>query len=287
MTTEVILTGTGVPHAVPGRAGPGVLVRHGDIALQFDTGRATVLRLVEAGCQMHDLDAVFITHVHSDHVVDLADVVMTRWIQSTIRPAPPLPILAVEGRVTRFVADMLTPYADDIALRVEHVQPAPPIVDARPFAFPTEPTVVWRSPDGAVIVEACGVHHEPVTEAVAYRITTPDGVAVISGDTRVCDEVRDLARGADVLVHEACRRTAMAASIAGTPFETIFDYHADTVALGAMAADAGVTHLVLTHLIPAPTTDEQASRFADDVRSGGYTGTLTVGRDLDRVVLGA
>lgn len=287
MTTEVVLTGTGVPHPSPGRAGPGVLVRRGDVALQFDAGRGTTLRLVEAGSPVHALSAVFITHVHSDHVVDLADVVMTRWIQGTMHPSSPLPIVAVEGRVTRFTDAMLTPYADDIALRVEHVQPAPPILDVRPFAFPLTPTEVWRSGDDAVVVEAVGVHHEPVTEAVAYRITTPDGVVVISGDTRVCDEVRDLARHADVLVHEACRTTAMSAAIAGTPFENIFDYHADTVALGAMAAAAGVRHLVLTHLIPQPTTDEQVERFAADVRSGGFTGALTVGRDLDRVVLGS
>lgn len=287
MTTEIILTGTGVPHPSPGRAGPGVLVRCGDVALQFDAGRGTTLRLVEAGCPVHALSAVFITHVHSDHVIDLADVVMTRWIQGTMHPSSPLPIVAVEGRVTRFTDAMLTPYADDIALRVEHVQPAPPILDVRPFAFPPTPNVVWRSGDGAVVVEAVGVHHEPVTEAVAYRITTPDGVVVISGDTRVCDEVRDLARDADVLVHEACRTTAMSAAIAGTPFENIFDYHADTVALGAMAAAAGVRHLVLTHLIPQPSTDEQVERFATDVRTGGFAGMLTVGRDLDRVVLGS
>lgn len=287
MSTEIILTGTGVPHPAPGRAGPGVLVRRGDVALQFDAGRATVLRLVEAGCALHELDAIFITHVHSDHVIDLADVVMTRWIQSTLHPAPPLPILAVEGRVTRFVSEMLTPYADDIGLRVEHAQSTPPVLDLRAFALPASPTEIWCSVDGAVRVDAVAVHHEPVTEAVAYRVTTPDGVVVISGDTRVCTEVGDLARNADVLVHEACRRTAMQESIAGTPFENIFDYHADTVALGALAAAAPVRHLVLTHLIPAPVTDEQVARFVSDVRSGGYTGELTVGRDLDRFVLGA
>ena len=101
-------------------------------------------------------------------------------------------------------------------------------------------------------VLAVAVHHEPVPEAVAYRVETPEGVVVVSGDTRVCTEVESLATGADVLVHEACRPTAMAPLIAGTVFETIFSYHADTVALGAMAGRAGVPHVVLTHLIPPP-----------------------------------
>lgn len=279
-TTTVTLTGTGVPHPAPGRAGPGVLVRHGDVALQFDAGRATVLRLAEAGTAVHELDAVFITHVHSDHVVDLADLVMTRWVQGTLHPSGPLPIVAVEGVATRFASLMLAPYVDDIDLRVEHVQERAPELDVRPFTASGTPTEVWRSQDGTVAVEAVAVHHEPVPEAVAYRVTTPAGVVVVSGDTRVCDEVRALASGADVLVHEACRTTTMSEIIAGTAFEQIFDYHADTVALGGLADAAGVGHLVLTHLIPPPLDDASAVAFADDVRRGGYAGPITVGHDL-------
>jgi ribonuclease Z len=174
------------------------------------------------------------------------------------------------------------------------VQPHPPELDIRPFALPGPPAApaapvvpaeVWRSADGAVRVEAVAVHHEPVAEAVAYRVTTPGSVVVVSGDTRVCDEVRDLARGASLLVHEACRASALRDAIAGTPFEHIFAYHADTVALGALAAEAGVEQLVLTHLIPAPATAEDAAAFAAEVRAGGYEGPLTVGHDLLTVTL--
>lgn len=280
MTTSVTLTGTGVPHVSPGRAGPGVLVRHGDTALQFDAGRGTVLRLAEAGSACHLLDAVFLTHVHSDHVLDLADLVMTRWIEGTLHPAGPVPIVAVEGLATRFASEMLEPYAQDIALRVAHVQPAGPEVLIRGFALPTEPTEVWRSADGGVRVDAVAVHHEPVHEAVGYRVTTADGVVVISGDTRVCDEMREFARGADVLVHEACRATALAPFITGTALEHIFDYHADSQELGRLALEAEVGHLVLTHLIPPPVTADEEAGFVDDIRIGGYAGPLTVGRDL-------
>lgn len=285
-TTTVTLTGTGIPHPSPGRAGAGVLVRHGDTVLQFDAGRATVLRLAEAGTGPHELSALFVTHVHSDHLVDLADVVMTRWIQGTLHPSGPLPIIAVDGRATRFVERMLDPYVDDIAVRVEHVQERGPELDVHPISATSTPTEVWRTDDGTVVVEAVAVHHEPVCEAVAYRVTTPAGRVVVSGDTRVCDEVRDLASGADVLVHEACRVTVMAELIAGTPFEQIFDYHADTVALGAMAESAGVDHLLLTHLIPPPNDEAGEQAFADDVRAGGYSGRLTVGRDLISVEIG-
>ena len=84
--TVVTLTGTGVPLPSPGRAGPGTLVRYADLALQFDAGRATVLRLTEADTPPHALTALFVTHVHSDHVVDLADVALTRWIFQQLHP---------------------------------------------------------------------------------------------------------------------------------------------------------------------------------------------------------
>ncbi len=92
--------------------------------------------------------------------------------------------------------------------------------------------------------------------------------------------------GADVVVHEACRATALHDAIAGTTIEKIFSYHADTVRLGAMAERAGVAHLVLTHLIPAPTDDSEAAAFAADVRDGGYSGRITVGEDLTKVSVG-
>jgi ribonuclease Z len=283
MTTEVILTGTGVPHPRPDRAGAGVLIRHGEIALQFDTGRSTVMRLMEAGTPPHALTAVFLTHVHSDHVVGLPDVAMTRWIQQQLVPTGPLVVVAAEGVAARFVRRMLEPYEDDLAIRTEHTGAGPIEVVLIPFAVPMTPHVVWSSDDGRVHVLAVAVHHEPVPEAVAYRIETPDANIVVSGDTRVCPEVEHLSAGADVVVHEACRTSAMKPIIAGTIFETIFSYHADTVELGEMAARGGVPHVVLTHLIPPPAAPGDAEAFAQDLREGGYEGRITVGEDLTHV----
>jgi len=81
----------------------------------------------------------------------------------------------------------------------------------------------------------------------------------------------------------ACRATALRGLVKGTVIETILSYHAGTVPLGALAERAGVQHLVLTHLIPAPRTEAEEEGFAQDVRSGGYTGRVTVGRDLTTI----
>ena len=283
--TTVTLTGTGVPHAAPGRAGAGVLVRHGSTSLQFDAGRATVLRMCEAGVTPTDLTALFITHFHSDHVVDVVDVVLTRWIQGNARKAGPLPIVTPVGPALRFIERMLVPYDDDIDVRREHTGNDDVRTDIISFHPAGTPTRVWQSPDGDVVVEAVSVHHEPVVNAVAYRVTTPAGSVVISGDTRVCDEVFEMASTADLLVHEACRTRAMADAIKGTPFEQIFDYHADSVTLGEYAKRYSIKHLMLTHLIPAPRTDDEQEKFERDVRRGGFTGKVTVGRDLTTVTL--
>jgi len=86
-----------------------------------------------------------------------------------------------------------------------------------------------------------------------------------------------------VVVHEACRATALRDLAKGTPLENVLSYHADTVPLGALAQRAGVRHLVLTHLIPQPDSEAEEEAFARDVRSGGYTGKITVGRDLTTI----
>jgi ribonuclease Z len=253
----------------------------GDVALQFDAGRSTTLRLTEAGLPPHGLTALLLAHVHSDHVVDVPDVVITRWIQAQLHPCGPLTVVAPEGPTARFVRGMLGLYADDIALRTAHVGTAPPEVGLRTFTPTAEPTVVWTSSDLAVTVRAVAVHHGPVADAVGYRVDTPDGAVVVSGDTRVCDEIERLCAGADVLVHEACRTTPLRNLIAGTVFERIFSYHADTVELGAMAQRSGLPHVVLTHLIPPPIDPGNADAFAQVLRDGGYTGRITVGTDLD------
>lgn len=286
MTTSLILTGTGVPHPAPGRAGAGALVRCGDVTLQFDAGRATVLRMVEAGVSPVDLTAAFVTHYHSDHVVDLADLAITRWVLQQTKTTGALTIVTPEGPARRFAERMLDAYDDDIEVRSHHTGAPPPRVDVRSFEPRHEPTAVWTSDDGTVRVSAIAVHHEPVEAAVAYRVDTPDGAVVISGDTRVCDEVFRLAEGADVLAHEACRKTGLGDSVKGSVFETIFSYHADTVELGAMAERHGIGHVVLTHLIPAPREERHEASFEKDLRNGGYTGTVTVGRDLMEIPVG-
>ena len=241
------------------------------------------MRLTQAGVWIPDLTALFVTHHHSDHVVGLQDVVLTHWVVDRQARNPPLLVVVPDGPSADFCRRMLDPWEHDIAVRMEHTgRVEGPAIDLRPFPYPESLTEVWAH--GEVRVLAGQVRHEPVHPAVGYRVETPDGVVVITGDTLVCDEVAELAAGADVLVYEAMRFEPIEQLPEHRRF--VLDYHADTRLIGRQAAELGVPTLVLTHLIPPPDAPGDADAFVADVRSGGYDGELIVADDLAEVRLG-
>ena len=279
MNTELIITGTGFPMPDANRAGPGALIRRGDVTLQFDAGRGTVQRLTAAGIRTPNLSAFFATHHHSDHLTGLQDLVLTRWNMDRRDRSEPLPVVVPEGHCVDFVNRMLEPWDHDINVRKAHSgRTTYPQYALLPFAVPGPEELVEVWSFGDVRVLAGQVRHEPVSPAVGYRIETPEGVIAITGDTKVCPEVARLADGADVLVYEAMRFSAIQSENAGRDF--VMDYHADTRLIGEQVAELGTPTLILTHLIPAPNTPEEKQLFADEVRSGGYEGELVVADDL-------
>lgn len=284
MTTSVTITGTGTPKIVPDRAGAGVLVRRGDVALQFDAGRATVLRLEGAGQDLTELDALFITHHHSDHIVGVPDLIMTRWLDDVLREGQAdLPIYAPHGAAATIIERMLDVWEVELTGRQQHTQkPNIPKMDVRRFT-PSKTEVTIVATFGDVTVSAISVEHDPVVPAVGYRIDTPDGSIVISGDTAICRQVADLSAGVDVLIHEALRPAALGGVLSN--FDAIMAYHSECSEVGALAQTAGVDTLVLTHLLPAPETPQDKAAYESDIRSGGFFGKTVVAEDLTTIHL--
>jgi len=267
---------------VPGRAGPGALVAIDDaVKLQFDAGRATTLRLTEAGVSLPDLTAVFITHHHSDHLVGLSDLAMSWWLEQPAPAKAPLPVVAPDGEAATIAEHLLDVWLAEMTMRAEHTgRPGPAVIEVRRFAAAPTPQEVFTV--GAVSVSAVQVRHEPVTPAVAYRVDAPDGSVVISGDTAVCPALEEMAAGATVLVQEAFRPDAVSPGLLSDP-EAIAAYHSEVGAIGEMAVRAGVGALILTHLIPPPASEAEKAGFVDDVRGSGYRGPVIVADDLNFV----
>jgi len=279
---RVTITGSGTPLMVPGRAGPGALVEiERGVKLQFDTGRATTLRLTEAGVALPDLDAVFITHHHSDHMVGLADLAMSWWLEQWGEATPPLPLIAPLGQATTIAGRVLDVWRDEMTMRAAHTgRKNNASIEVRPFVVEDEPKVVFATDD--VEVFAVQVRHEPVIPAVAYRIDAPAGAVVISGDTAVCQSLERLARGATVLVQEVFRASAVPDGFLSDP-EAIAEYHSDPREIGEMADRAGVGTIMLTHVIPPPQSAEDKVGIVNDIRRGGYRGPVVVADDLDHI----
>lgn len=280
MTTTVTITGSGTPMPSPGRAGPGALIRHLDTAIQIDAGRATALRLADAGVALPGLDALLVTHHHSDHMLGITDLVLSRWISNGPGPCPSLPIHCPAGPAERFVGSLFDQLGADIASRraqLPYVDGPEPVVI--PFEATAEPTLVAKY--GEIAIHAVIVDHGDLEPAVCFRLTTPDGVVLISGDTRVCDALEQLAAGADLLVHEAFSPDLMARR--GIPAPGIANFahhHADVGEVGALAARLDVSELVVTHMIPSPTNAEETGVFTDAIRGAGFVGDLTIADDL-------
>lgn len=273
MTIEVVLLGTGNPLPDPGRAGAATLIRVGDRPILVDAGRAVCMRLMAAGVLPMMLDRVMLTHLHSDHICDLNDVVTTQWVMSPV--AKVLPILGPPG--TRSVVDgMMAMLGPDVGYRLAHHDD----LNWQPQIEVSElnPGVVFDE-DGVRIV-AARTDHRPVEPTLGFRFECEGKAVVIAGDTVPCAGLDDLCRDADVYV-QTVLRDDLVGMVPMQRFRDTIDYHSTVVQAAETAARCGVGTLVLTHQIPTPgpgTADEWTAIARDH-----FTGTIVFGEDLTTV----
>lgn len=272
---DVTLLGTGCPPPNPRRRGPATLVTRGDVRVLVDAGSGVAARLVEAGVRVSDLHRVVLTHLHSDHVVDLGHLLLSRWI---LGQNAPLEVFGPAGTRTH-VERLLALWEWDVAVRRSHMHDRePPRVAVREVG---EGTVLA---DGGLTVTAFEVEHEPVKPALGFRFEADGRRVVVSGDTRPCPNLVAHARDADVLVHECTDATgAHWTPGCGWPsreakVRDLAAYHTGPDEVGAVAARAGVGTLVLTHLMPASDPADLAARAARQ-----FDGRIVVGEDLLRI----
>lgn len=273
---DITLLGTGSPMIDPNRAGPSTLVKAGDSAFLVDCGRGVLMRLAAAGVGAANITALLLTHLHSDHITDLSDVITTRWV-TTFVPTP-LPIIGPPG--TKAVVDAtLAALAPDISYRIHHHPDItePPSIQVYEY---TEGQV-WD--DGGVRITAAPTDHRPVEPTLGFRVEYDGATVVLAGDTVPCASLDALAAGADALVHTVIRAD-LVAQIPVQRLRDILDYHSSVEQAAATAARAGVGTLVLTHYVPAlvPGQEDQWRALA----AGEFSGPIEIGNDLHRVSVG-
>lgn len=273
----ITLLGTGSPLPDPHRAGPATLVSAGTEHHLVDAGRGVLMRLAAAGLGAGQLTSVLLTHLHSDHITDLADVITTRWV-TTFEPTP-LTIAGPAG--TRAVVDhLLGSLEPDIAYRLAHHED----LDHRPPVEVIEVIDGAVDVDGTVQVRCAPTDHRPVEPTVAFRFDH-DGVAVVvAGDTVPCEGLDRLSRGAQALVHTVLRKDIIGAVPLRRMQETL-DYHSSVEEAAGTARRAGAEILVLTHYVPTipPGGGDDWRALA----SAHFPGTVELGDDLHRVELHA
>jgi ribonuclease Z len=267
---DVVLTGTGSPLPDPRRAGPSTLVRAGGASFLVDAGRGVLMRAAAAGAGAGSITAQLLTHLHSDHITDLNDVITTRWVTSFV-PSP-LSIIGPPG--TRHVVERtLEALAADIRYRTDHhvdlVGPPPVTVQEATDG------VVWDA-DG-VLIRVAPTDHRPVEPTIAFRVEHAGAAVVLAGDTLPCPTLDELCAGADALVITAIRKDLIE-GCGIKRLEDVLDYHSSVEQAAQTAERAGVATLILTHYVPAMapgSEDEWRDRAA-----AHFSGKVVLGDDL-------
>lgn len=274
--TQVILLGTGNPAPNPDRSGPAVAVVVNDSTFIVDAGVGLVRRAEKAArdkgiraLRTSYLDKVFITHLHSDHTLGLADLILT---PAVVGRKGSIAVYGPPG-VASMTTHLLAAYEQDIQMRIDGFEKGDPKA-YRVNTHEIEPGIIYD--DGRTKVTAIPVKHGSWKHAFGYRFDTPDRSVVISGDTARSQDLIDAAKGCDVLVHEVYSAQTLAQRFSSDSQRYHSTFHTSGVELGKIAAEVKPGILVLYHQLWGGPKEE----IVAEIRLN-YDGPMAYGDDLD------
>lgn len=287
---HIVLCGTGSPLPDPDRASACIAVIAAGHIVLIDSGPGSTLRLAEEYIPMQRIDAVLLTHLHSDHIGDLGNTAFQGWISGRKSPldvyGPPGTDDVVSGFAQVFKADT--------GFRIAHhgkanLPPSGEEVAAHTISLPSaHGDVVVYSRDGLVI-RAFLVDHRPIVPAFGFRAEFGGRVVVFSGDTRANANVQHFATGADVLIHEALSRRLVSIlagqlDVAGDHrrakmMRDTFSYHTAPVEAAQIAKAAHVRLLVFSHVVPPLPNILIQRMFLDGINDAAGSVPVVLGRD--------
>lgn len=275
---NVVTLGTGSPPPTLKRFGPATLVRAGRETLLFDAGRGATQRLMQTGVRLGSIDAVFITHLHSDHIVGIPDLWLTGWLPTAYaQRQSPFRIWGPAG--TKGMMDGLEQaYAWDIQARTadQNLPKAGVAIEATEIS---EGVVYERN---GVKVTAFEVDHGPLLKpAFGYRIDYDGRSVVISGDTKFSENLIKFASGVDLLIHQVAmaKEELLQTSII---VRAILAHHTKPEEAGVVFTRSKPKLAVFYHIVlqgtpqfPAPTEDDVVNKTRTT-----YSGPPVVSEDL-------
>ena len=272
---KVTLLGTGTPKPGMDRFGPSILVEAGKEKLLFDCGRGATQRIEQLRIPFARVDALFLTHLHSDHIVGIPDLWLTGWIRER---TVPLRVWGPAG-TKEMMSHLEEAYQFDIHIRrdVDEKLPAQGVVVV---AKNIEQGVVYES--GGVKVTAFEVDHGLVKPAFGYRVDFAGHSVVLSGDTRFSENLIHFAQGADVVVHEVIDAEAFRLKNPSHPerVQSVVGHHTAAEQAGTVFARVKPKLAVYSHIVPPDASDLVA------LTRKTYAGPLEVGEDLMSIEIG-
>jgi ribonuclease Z len=277
---KITLLGTGSPIPDPLRAGPCTLVQAGGENVMVDCGRGALMRLLAAGVFPGMVSTCLVTHLHSDHITDLNDLVTTRWVMMPVNV--PLRVIGPTG-IRAVVDAMLQMLAPDQQYRHDHhddLRAGGPLTVNVEEVQPGDSFTV-----GAISGAVHETDHRPVRPSIGFRLECAGKVVALAGDTVPCAGVDEMCRGADAYVQTVIRHDLVAALADALPngqrMRDILDYHSSVEQAAQTATRAGVKNLVLTHYVPPMAPGQEADWMAH--ATAHFDGPVILGPDLTSI----
>lgn len=276
---KVTLLGTGDPIPRIDRFGPATLVQVGGQELLFDVGRGVTQRLIQLDLTLSGIDAVFLTHLHSDHVTGIPDLWMTGWIPPPFgQRKTPFEVWGPKG--TKNLLDNLEEaFVANTNIRIPDELLPPEGIDTIAHEF-EENGVVYES-NGIEVIAFAVDHGDFIKPSYGYRINYKDRSVVISGDTKFDENLIKAAQGADLVIHEvALASDELLAS--SEQFRRIVAHHTTPEEAGIVFAKINPKLAVYTHLVmlSSATIPEAPLHSLITRTRKNYSGPLVIGEDL-------